>query len=131
MIYPPINDLVDKLGKDRSRYDLVIAAAKRAREIAQEERKAEKEKQPELSPFEMHRKERMERKNEKLNMKPITRALDEIIEDDIYIVQSDGTEYETVMSASDVVVIEDNGADIDFEIDDDFDDEIDEESEEE
>ncbi len=105
MIYPPINDLVEKLGEGCSRYDLVITAAKRARDIAQEERKAEKEKQPELSSFEMHRKERMEAKNIKKPMKPITRALDEIINDDIYITRETAIE-ETAASSPDVVVIE-------------------------
>ncbi len=113
MIYPPINDLVEKLGAQCSRYDLVIAAAKRAREISQEERKSEREKQPELSPFEMHRKERMESKNAKKHMKPITRALDEIIEDDIYITH-EAEMPEAVFTADDVVVIEDNGEDMDF-----------------
>ena len=46
-----------------------------------------------------------------------------IIEDDIYIVQSDETGHEPMMSASEVVVIEDNGADMDFEIDGEFDEE--------
>ncbi len=123
MIYPPINNLVEKLGSQCSRYDLVIAAAKRAREIANEERMAAKEKQPELSSFEMHRKERMESKNAKKYMKPITRALDEIVNDDIYITHD--AEEAFTSSVEDVVVIEVESRELDFNYDDE-DDEIEE-----
>ena len=56
MIYPPIKNLVAKTGK---RYRLVVATAKRAREIAREETSAEKEKPNEMSVLEMRIKERL------------------------------------------------------------------------
>lgn len=72
MIYPPIKDVVKKLGDDCSRYDLVIAAAKRARAIA--------------------KKNKEEKKDEKNAVKPITRAVREIMEDDFYIIHADGND---------------------------------------
>lgn len=72
MIYPPIKDVVKKLGDDCSRYDLVIAAAKRARAIA--------------------KKNKDENKDEKNAVKPITRAVREIMEDDFYIIHADGND---------------------------------------
>jgi len=38
MIYPPVNDLVKKIGKNGNRYNLVIATAKRTRQIAEAEK---------------------------------------------------------------------------------------------
>ncbi len=72
MIYPPIKDVVKKLGDDCSRYDLVIAAAKRARAIAKNDKD--------------------ENKDEKNSVKPITRAVREIMEDDFYIIHADGND---------------------------------------
>lgn len=66
MIYPPIKDVVKKLGDECSRYDLVIAAAKRARTIAQ--------------------KDKADSVDDKNVLKPITRAVKEIMDDDFYIV---------------------------------------------
>lgn len=69
MIYPPIKEVVKKLGDNCSRYDLVIAAAKRARTIAQ--------------------KDKEENIDDKNMVKPITRAVREIMDDDFYIVHAD------------------------------------------
>lgn len=69
MIYPPIKEVVKKLGDNCSRYDLVIAAAKRARTIAQ--------------------KDKEENIDDKNTVKPITRAVREIMDDDFYIVHTD------------------------------------------
>ena len=72
MIYPPIKEVVRKLGEGCSRYDLVIAAAKRARAIAQ--------------------KDKEDNIDDKNMVKPITRAVREIMDDDFYIVHTDENE---------------------------------------
>lgn len=88
MIYPPINELVDKTG---NRYKLVIAAAKRAREISREEKETETEDRQEISSIDQRIKERSERmrRDGKTDEKPIIRALDEIMHDEIYITNAD------------------------------------------
>lgn len=86
MIYPPIKNLVEKTG---NRYRLVVATAKRAREIAREENSAEKEKPNEMSVLEMRIKERMEKKPDKKMQKPIIRSLEEIMNDEVYIINSE------------------------------------------
>ncbi len=84
MIYPPINDLVAKTG---NRYKLVIVTAKRAREIAQQERNAEKEKEKssETITLESRMRDKITDKSKKKVIKPIIRALDEIIKGEVYI----------------------------------------------
>ena len=72
MVYPPIKEVVRKLGEGCSRYDLVIAAAKRARAIAQ--------------------KDKEDNIDDKNMVKPITRAVREIMDDDFYIVHTDENE---------------------------------------
>lgn len=95
MIYPPINELIKKTG---NRYNLVVATAKRAREIAQNEKNSEKEKPGELSVLEMRIKERMEKKPIKKAMKPIIKTLDELIHDEIIVLNRSEIYKEDVMS---------------------------------
>ena len=80
MIYPPINQLVEKTG---NKYELVIATAKRAREIAIAEKS--KEKQPaEQSGFVAVKS----LKADKTVKKPIVRAIDEIVEGKVYVLKN-------------------------------------------
>lgn len=87
MIYPPIKELIDKVG---NRYSLVVVTAKRAREIAQQERALEKERElaPEPTTLESRLK-RLERASNKKIVKPIIRAVQEVYEGKVYFVQHD------------------------------------------
>lgn len=86
MIYPPINQLVEKTG---NKYELVIATAKRARVIANEEKA--KEKQPaEQSGFSVVKSA----KSDKAVKKPIVKAIDEIVEGKVYVLKN-GEVYKT------------------------------------
>ncbi|MBR3576583.1 MAG: DNA-directed RNA polymerase subunit omega [Clostridia bacterium] len=115
MIYPPVNDLVKKIGKNGNRYNLVIATAKRTRQIAEAEKKQNKEKPAELSVLEMRIKERMEKKNDKKVVKPIIKALDELINDDLIIIDTDGYKTDNysagsiAMPSEKDIIIEDDG----------------------
>ncbi|MFA7636542.1 MAG: DNA-directed RNA polymerase subunit omega [Monoglobales bacterium] len=82
MIYPPIGQLVEKTG---NKYELVIATAKRARAIANEEKTKEKQ-QVELTPF-MAAKS----KAEKTTVKPIIRAISEIMSGKVYVLKDGGS----------------------------------------
>lgn len=85
MIYPPIKEVVKKLGDDCSRYDLVIAAAKRARVIAKNNTE--------------------ENKDDKNAVKPITQAVREIMEDDFYIIRTDeNDENNSIPDTGDMVI---------------------------
>ncbi len=92
MIYPPIKELIDKVG---NRYSLVIVTAKRAREIAQQERMLEKERElaPEPTTLESRLK-RLERNSNKKVVKPIIRAIQEVYDGKVYFVQKDMQEQE-------------------------------------
>ncbi len=92
MIYPPIKELIDKVG---NRYSLVIVTAKRAREIAQQERMLEKERElaPEPTTLESRLK-RLERNSNKKVVKPIIRAIQEVYDGKVYFVQRDTQEQE-------------------------------------
>lgn len=81
MIYPPINQLVEKTG---NKYELVIATAKRARVIANADRA--KEKQPaEQSGFSAVKNAV---KSDKTLQKPIVKAINEIVEGKVYVVKN-------------------------------------------
>ncbi len=80
MIYPPINQLVEKTG---NKYELVIATAKRARVIANSE--ITKEKQAAEAASFMGTKAKAD-KNAK---KPIIKAINEIVEGKVYVVRND------------------------------------------
>ncbi|MBR6523619.1 MAG: DNA-directed RNA polymerase subunit omega [Clostridia bacterium] len=85
MIYPPIDQLVKKTG---NKYELVIATAKRARVIANEEKA--KEKQPvEQSGFMS-----VKTKTEKPVQKPIVKAINDILDGKVYIAK-DGESFKT------------------------------------
>ena len=85
MIYPPIDQLVKKTG---NKYELVIATAKRARVIANEEKA--KEKQPaEQSGFIA-----VKAKAEKAVQKPIVKAINDILEGKVYITK-EGSSFKT------------------------------------
>lgn len=86
MIYPPIKEVVKKLGDSCSRYDLVIAAAKRARIIAQ--------------------KDKDDSVDDKNMLKPITRAVREIMDDDFYIVHGDEIDESTPIPDTGSMVID-------------------------
>ena len=92
MIYPPIKELIDKVG---NRYSLVVVTAKRAREIAQQERTLEKERElaPEPTTLESRLK-RLERASNKKIVKPIIRAVQEVYDGKVYFVQHDSQEPE-------------------------------------
>ena len=94
MIYPPIKELIDKVG---NRYSLVIVTAKRAREIAQQERMLEKERElaPEPTTLESRLK-RLERNSNKKVVKPIIRAIQEVYDGKVYFVQKDMQEQENM-----------------------------------
>lgn len=80
MIYPPINQLVEKTG---NKYELVIATAKRARTIANAEKA--KEKLPaEQSGFAPAKSS----KSDKTVKKPIVKAIDEIVEGKVYVLRN-------------------------------------------
>ena len=86
MIYPPINQLVEKTG---NKYELVIATAKRARAIANAEKA--KEKLPaEQSGFSVVKN----MKADKAVKKPIVKAIDEIVEGKVYVLKN-GEGYKT------------------------------------
>lgn len=85
MIYPPINQLVEKTG---NKYELVIATAKRARVIANTE--IAKEKQAAEAANFMGTKV----KADKTSKKPIVKAIGEIVEGKVYVVR-DGEGYKT------------------------------------
>lgn len=87
MIYPPINELVEKTG---NKYELVIATAKRAREIASEEKTKEKQS-AETSAFIAAKNAA---KAEKDMQKPIVKAISEIVEGKVYVVK-EGEGYKT------------------------------------
>ena len=91
MIYPPVGELVDKIGQmahDRAkgnRYGLVIVAAKRAREISGKDA-ALNRKNAELENV-LYIKDRtssLKSSNEPVS-KPIVESLHEIMNDDIYL----------------------------------------------
>lgn len=87
MIYPPINELVEKTG---NKYELVIATAKRARELANEDKT--KEKQPvEVGAFIAAKNAAKADKN---MQKPIIKAIEEIVEGKVYVVK-EGEGYKT------------------------------------
>ncbi len=86
MIYPPIDKLVSKTG---NKYELVIATAKRAREIANAERAKEKEEAD--VQFSVTKSSSKADKNYK---KPIVKAVEEISEGKVYITK-DGEGYKT------------------------------------
>lgn len=92
MIYPPIKELIDKVG---NRYSLVVVTAKRAREIAHRERILEKERElaPEPTTLESRLK-RLERNSNKLTVKPIVQAIHEVYDGKVYFVQGDAQEEE-------------------------------------
>lgn len=83
MLKPPINELVNKITTELgdeggselgNRYSLVLAIAKRAREIAiEEEKNSEKSKEP--TTFESRLNDKY--KKDKVIIKPIHRAIDE------------------------------------------------------
>ena len=86
MIYPPIDQLVEKTG---NKYELVIATAKRARVIANAEKA--KEKLPaEQSGFSVVKN----MKSDKAVKKPIVKAIDEIVEGKVYVLKN-GEGYKT------------------------------------
>ena len=86
MIYPPIDQLVEKTG---NKYELVLATAKRARVIANAERA--KEKQPaEQSGFAA----KTVAKSDKHLQKPIVKAINEIVDGKVYVVKN-GEGYKT------------------------------------
>lgn len=115
MIYPAVNDLVKKIGKNGNRYNLVVATAKRTRQIAEAEKNIAKEAPGELSVLEMRIKERTEKKSDKKAVKPIIKALNELINDDLIIIDTDGyktdnyTPGNIVMPSEKDIIIEDNG----------------------
>lgn len=81
MIYPPIDQLVEKTG---NKYELVIATAKRAREIANAEKA--KEKQPaEQSNFIIAKNVV---KSDKTVKKPIVKAIEEIVDGKVYVMKN-------------------------------------------
>ncbi len=82
MIYPPIDQLVKKTG---NKYELVIATAKRARVIANEERA--KEKMPAEATTFMATKA----KADKLAQKPIVKAINDIVEGKVYVTRENGS----------------------------------------
>ena len=87
MIYPPINELVEKTG---NKYELVIATAKRARVLANEDKT--KEKQPvETSAFIAAKNAAKADKN---LQKPIIKAINEIVEGKVYVIK-EGEGYKT------------------------------------
>ena len=87
MIYPPINQLVEKTG---NKYELVIATAKRARVIANAERF--KEKQPvEVNAFIAAKNAA---KADKTIQKPIIKAINDIVEGKVYVLKG-GEGYKT------------------------------------
>lgn len=93
MIYPPVNELVEKVG---NRYSLVVITAKRARVISQDERDKEKarekEKAQESSHVDSRFKDRFHDRNATKQIKlekPILRALSEIMTGQIYYTKED------------------------------------------
>ena len=88
MINPPINDLVKKVG---NRYSLVVAVAKRAREIAEEDKDGGKDKTADNS-FETRASEKL--RGTKPPLKPIQEAIDEIDKDELEIYERDPKEVE-------------------------------------
>lgn len=92
MIYPPIKELIDKVG---NRYSLVVVTAKRAREIAHRERILEKERElaPEPTTLESRLK-RLERNSNKSTVKPIVQAIHEVYDGKVYFVQGDAQDAE-------------------------------------
>lgn len=97
MIYPPIKELIDKVG---NRYSLVVVTAKRAREIAHQERLLEKERElaPEPTTLESRLK-RLERISNKKTVKPIVQAIQEVYDGKVYFVQGDAQESEAETEA--------------------------------
>lgn len=93
MIYPPIKELIDKVG---NRYILVVVTAKRAREIAHHERLLEKERElaPEPTTLESRLK-RLERNANKTTVKPIISAIQEVYDGKVYFVQHDSQQPES------------------------------------
>ncbi len=124
MLKPPINDLVNKISEELgtdlgselgNRYSLVLAMAKRAREIAINE---DKEKDKEPTGFESRMSDKY--KNTKEVVKPIHKAIDEFTEKKIEVYHMTPEEI-AAANASEVVeevkpVYEEV---IDFSIDDD------------
>lgn len=82
MIYPPINQLVEKTG---NKYELVIATAKRARVIATADRA--KESQPTETSAYIAAKNAV--KNGKNSQKPIVKAIDDIVKGKVYVVKGE------------------------------------------
>ena len=84
MIYPTLSELVEKTG---NRYKLVIVVAKRARQIAEMDRVAERSRAnaPEPTTLEARIRERFADKNaHKVKIKKnVTKALEEIMADEI------------------------------------------------
>ena len=86
MIYPPIDQLVEKTG---NKYELVLATAKRARVIANADKA--KEKQPaEQSGFAA----KTAVKSDKYSEKPIVKAINEIVDGKVYVLK-EGEGYKT------------------------------------
>ena len=91
MIYPPIDQLVEKTG---NKYELVLATAKRARVIANADKA--KEKQPaEQSGFAA----KTFAKSDKHSQKPIVKAISEIVDGKVYVVKN-GEGYKTEAGAA-------------------------------
>ncbi|MDP4118211.1 MAG: DNA-directed RNA polymerase subunit omega [Bacillota bacterium] len=125
MIKPPINSLVKKVKEEvgfelGNRYSLVLAMAKRARQIAETD---EKEKDKEPSTFESRVNDKY--KSAKETVKPLHKAIDEFVDDEIEVYQRDPKEVEKERrekyNIKTAPIIIDN--DIDFNEEDD-DDEI-------
>lgn len=115
MIYPPVGDLVDKIGQmahdpsKGNRYSLVIVAAKRAREISNI---AASKKNAELENSLHKDRPSMKNPNEPI-IKPIVESLHEIISDELYL--TEGSASEETFKREAPIIIDDNGEDpIDF-----------------
>ena len=114
MLKPPINDLVDKitteLGSEGgselgNRYSLVLAIAKRAREIAIEEAKnSEKTKEPTTFESRINDKYR----NNKTVVKPIHKAIDEFHDEiiEVYRKTPEEIKAESAMMVRDEEVVD-------------------------
>ena len=116
MIYPPVGELVDKIGHmahdpaKGNRYSLVIVAAKRAREISNQD--AANSKNPELDALHIKDRSSLKNSNEPI-IKPIVESLHEIINDELYLTEE--SDSEEVYKREAPIIIDDNGEEpIDF-----------------
>ena len=119
MIYPPVGDLVNKIGQmthdnaKGNRYSLVIVTAKRARVIS--DREAAQNRKNSEAESTLHLKDRTssaKSSNESV-VKPIVESLHEIMNDDIYLT-NDASSKESYKRET-PIIIDDNGEDaIDF-----------------